>query len=65
MQPEHSSNLATKLLRAMRVGSSLRDVLDSETPSQVSAKNFQYQKRLHVCIVLTTATQTRLYIHMN
>lgn len=65
VQPEHSSNLATKLLRATRVGSSLRDVLDSETPSQVSAKNFKYQKRLHIFIVLTTATQPRRYIHTN
>lgn len=60
VQPEHSSNLATKLSRAMRVGSSLRDVLDSEIPSQVSAKNFKYQKRLHTLIFLKmTATKTR------
>lgn len=44
----------------MRVGSSLRDVLDSEIPSQVSAKNFKYQKRLHMLVFLkTTATKTR------
>lgn len=60
VQPEHSSNLATKRSRATRVGSSLRDVLDSEILSQVSAKNLKYQKRLHMFIFpKMTATKTR------
>lgn len=60
VQPEHSSNLATTLSRAMRVGSSVRDVLDSEIPLPSKCKELLSTRKGYTFAFLkTTATKTR------